>query len=101
MAMSLKDHSDTWVNATTFTDISNAHLQGPGGVTAHSRLPCRASQPCKAVVHRGAPLSSQFVWAESAGNSVCLGGRATTGQDLSYWGERDPLARRGAYGRVP
>jgi hypothetical protein len=31
MAMSLRDHSDTWVNVTTFIHPSNAHLKGPRG----------------------------------------------------------------------
>jgi hypothetical protein len=42
------------------------------------------------------PPSSQFIWAEIAGSLICSAGRATTQKALSYSGERDPLARRGA-----
>jgi hypothetical protein len=96
MAGSLKDHSDTWVNATTFIHTANAHSQGPRG--SHS---VQALQQTRLVLHRGAPPSSQFVQAESAGRSICSGGRATTWQDLLYSGERDPLASTGHTGESP
>jgi hypothetical protein len=77
MAMSLKDCSDTQVNATTFIRTSNAHLQAPRGshstqsVAAAGKAcaPRRGSLQAKLALHRGAQpscqQSAQLVGAES------------------------------------
>jgi hypothetical protein len=54
MAMSLKDHSDTRVNAATFIHTSNTHLQGPRG-NHSTQLPHRALWQAKLVFHGGSP----------------------------------------------
>jgi hypothetical protein len=90
-AMSLKDHTDTWVNATTFFHTYKVQE----GVTAWGQSPCRAPRQVRLVLHRGAPPSSQFIQAENARSFIHSRGRATKWQDRSYSGESDPLARRG------
>jgi hypothetical protein len=97
MAMSLRDRSDTWANATAFIHASNAHLQGPGRVTACGWSPHRTPGQVRLVLHRGAPPSSQVIQAE---NARSLGGRATTWQDLSYLGERSSGKERRMQDRV-
>jgi hypothetical protein len=97
--MSLKDHSDIWVNAATFIHSSNTHLQGPGRSHGTRSVVLQGTTTGKACSPQGAPPSSQFVWAEIAWRSIHSGGIATTRQDLSYSRKRDPLARRGAYRR--
>jgi hypothetical protein len=69
------------------------------GVTAHGRSPYRALQQVRLAFHKGPPANGQFFWAENAGSSIHLEGRATTQQDLFYSGEGEPLARRGTYRR--
>jgi hypothetical protein len=78
MAMSLKDHSGTGVNATTFIHTSNAHLQGPGGSHGMRLVASQSTVAGKACAPPGSPMKQS----------------ATTQQDLCYSG-RDPLARRG------
>jgi hypothetical protein len=88
--MSLKDHSDTWVNATTFIHTSNAHLQGPRGSHGTQSVTSLGTASGKACARRkGAPPTSQFVWAESAGNLICLGGTRplTQEREILWQGE--------------
>jgi hypothetical protein len=84
MAVSLKDHSDTWINATTFIQIQMHTFKVQEGVPACGWSPRGVPRQVRLVFHRGALPSRQFIWAEIAGSLFCWGGRATTGQDLSY-----------------
>jgi hypothetical protein len=90
-AMSLKDHSDTWVNATFISHFKCILRRSKRESLAHSWSPRKAPWQVRLVLHKGSSPSCQ---AEFAGSSICMGGRATTQQDLSYSWEEALLARR-------
>jgi hypothetical protein len=95
VAMSLKDRSDSWVNAT-FINTSNVCLQGPRGSQGTWLVTSQGTAAGKACTPQESS-TSQFIQAEIARSSIHSGERATTQQDLSYSGERDPLAKTGTY----
>jgi hypothetical protein len=55
MAMSLRDRSDTWANATAFIHASNAHLQGPGGSHSMWLVTSQDTRAGKACAPQGSP----------------------------------------------
>jgi hypothetical protein len=57
MAMSLTDHSDTQVNATTFIHTFSIHLQGPRGNHSTQSVALQSTVAGKG----GAPPSIQLV----------------------------------------
>jgi hypothetical protein len=121
MAVSLKDHKDTQVSATTFIHTLVYTYEVQEGITAHCQSPHRHHGRQGLCSTDGAPPSNQFVHAEtvvrqsqhsieephqlsavsSFGLSV-LGAQSTWEGELSHTarpllsGERVPLARRGA-----
>jgi hypothetical protein len=119
--MSLKDHSDTWVNATTFIHTSNAHLQSPRGNHSTWSVASQGNASRRGLcTMEGAPLSNPFIGLRmvagrasppqgspaqlSAFNSFGLrmpGAQSTWEGELSHGRtfltqESIPLARRGA-----
>jgi hypothetical protein len=98
MALSLNDHSDTWVNATTFIHTSNVCLQDTRGCHSTQVVTSQGTVAGKACAPQESS-TKQFIQAEIARSSIHSRERATRQQDLSYSGERDLLARKGSYKR--
>jgi hypothetical protein len=118
MAVSLKDHKDTQVSATTFIHTLVYTYEVQEGITAHCQSPHRhhgrqglcstdGAPPSNQFVHAETvvrqsqhsieephpAVSSQLVWTECAGSSVHLGGRTITHCKASLIGRESPSGK--------
>jgi hypothetical protein len=120
MAISLKDHSDTWVNETTFIHTSHTHLQGPRGIhhtwsvtsqdTAAGKACTPQMEPHQAICsfrlrvlagRASAPQGSPSQLSEISSFGLRLPGAQSAqevelSQGLSYSGKWVTLASRGS-----